>query len=570
MAEKLSIQTNLVDKFSKDFQKSMNNANKSVESFGNKNTEAGNKMNMSFTKVLGIAGKVVGVVAAIGIAWIKGVHSIDVENRKFIQTFGKVNVRMKVFTDNLTKFYGVAQDQVLTAANAFSNEFAISATSALSIMKAGFDRGADSSGEFLDILKEYPTQFKKAGFSAKEMVAFITQTTQKGIFSDKAPDTIKEFTLRMSELPKATNDALRKIGIDGVKLNNQISRGNISMFDAMKKVSNEMLKFGDNSVEVGTILADVFGGPGEDVGLSFFKGLKDINLNLDEIPKKMSKIQVAEEQMSGAWTVFKNNIFAAEGIGTSIITGIYDGVAGALDILTAFTQMDWKKSFKSLGDGVYDSIIDSIILLKDFDWVNAFKDISIKMRDAFKKGFNSAIEQNKKFIDDIEKRSNKLKKNTSRSSEYDPVSSTVEYFNNLYNQKPGPYIANLNKKDTFGSLGTDINKTFSKNYKIVSVFDDLQKKLAKIKLDRSLAIELNRKEGNSTNPSGGVGVGGDLTGGAGGTTMGLTGKATTININIENILGKVDINNVENPDELIKTIETQVVRLLTNAASQKI
>lgn len=96
-----------------------------------------------------------------------------------------------------------------------------------------------------------------------------------------------------------------------------------------------------SSAAVGTAIADIFGGPGEDAGLKYLQTLKDINLEHGVIVTEMGK---AEQELTLA--LGRLNTVAAEafqGVGetwTRLKTGVVDQLAGELEIY-ADDQLTW-------------------------------------------------------------------------------------------------------------------------------------------------------------------------------------------------------------------------------------
>lgn len=173
--------------------------------------------------------------------------------------------------------------EVLIASNALSKQFGISQQEAIRLIQDGFISGADANGEFLDTIKEYPAYFKEAGVSASQFIAITSQAGKSGIYSDKAVDTIKEGNLRIREMTKATAMALEGIGLNYKTLQTQLQEGSITTFEVMQMVSQKLNELPEDSAAVGTAIADIFGGPGEDAGLAYLKTLKDIDTNLDNV-----------------------------------------------------------------------------------------------------------------------------------------------------------------------------------------------------------------------------------------------------------------------------------------------
>lgn len=177
-------------------------------------------------------------------------------------------------------------NEVMQSANTLAKQFGITYDEAIEVVKDGFVSGADVSGQFLDVVKEYPAFFKEAGLSASEFVAISTEAVKQGVYSDKGVDAIKEATLRLREMTTATDEALAGIGLSGQEIQQAMADGTMTAFDAIQQVSEKLNELPATSQEVGTAVADIFGGAGEDAGLQYLKTLKDISTDLDEVKNK--------------------------------------------------------------------------------------------------------------------------------------------------------------------------------------------------------------------------------------------------------------------------------------------
>ncbi|RSK45166.1 phage tail tape measure protein [Hymenobacter rigui] len=178
----------------------------------------------------------------------------------------------------LSQTFGKEYNEVLVASNALSKQMGISQKEALKLLEQGFVAGADVNGEFLDQVKEYPAQFKAAGVSASEFIGIVTKSQTNGVFSDKGADVVKEFGLRIREQTKATGDAMEAaFGTEFTqKLFKGINDGSISSVQALQRVSTQMNDTKIPASQLQTVIADVFGGPGEDAGLEYLQSLKNI------------------------------------------------------------------------------------------------------------------------------------------------------------------------------------------------------------------------------------------------------------------------------------------------------
>ena len=217
----------------------------------------------------------------------------------------------------LADYYGKDFKEVLISANTVSKQFGITSEKALQIIKDGFIAGADANGEFLDSLKEYPAYFKEAGISADQFVAIIAETNKQGIFSDKGIDTIKEANIRLREMTDSTAAALEGIGLNSKKIQKELQSGSITTFEVMQLVSDKLNELPESSAAVGTAIADIFGGPGEDAGL------KDISTNLDEVKAKAGELGRVEEDLINSQTEL-----------TKEIALLFDATGGSFEKMT--------------------------------------------------------------------------------------------------------------------------------------------------------------------------------------------------------------------------------------------
>jgi hypothetical protein len=189
--------------------------------------------------------------------------------------------------------YKADVQEVSVAANTLSRELGVDFARALELIEAGFRKGANAQGEFLDGLREYPAQFRDAGASAEQFIAVSIAAANSGIYSDKGLDAVKEFGLRIREQTKATGDALRKaLGSEFTdKLFKDLNTGAITSVDALGQVTRALKATGVQGSELQTVIADVFGGPGEDVGQQFLFTLGDILETTDGVTQSTTAYQ---------------------------------------------------------------------------------------------------------------------------------------------------------------------------------------------------------------------------------------------------------------------------------------
>jgi len=272
-------------------------------------------------------------------------------------------------------------NEVLLSANSVSKSFGISADESLALIREGIEKGADVNGEFLDQLKEYPTQFKLAGLSAEESIAIITQQVKSGVFSDKGVDAIKEATISLRELPPATEEALASIGISGAEVQKQIQDGTRTYFDVIQEISTKTKEFGEDSVEAGVILADVFRGAGEDAG-SFIFSLGELNTNLSSVQDTGSSLDKGIARLKDIFQGFFIDLIQ----GSSVITRIGDALLGFANRLDNLIQGIQEFNLNRLTSSFLD-LIDTVTfgttqLGKYADELREFEDLTDDIIDA--------------------------------------------------------------------------------------------------------------------------------------------------------------------------------------------
>ena len=259
-----------------------------------KNTALSLLTNPYFLAMAGVAG--VGMAFKWWYDYNKGIEEATRKTMQFTGLFGDEMKSVRNQALAISETFDVDFGETLQSANVMSKQFGISVSESLKLLQDGFVAGANASDEFLENVKEYPTYLKEAGLNAEQFVAISTNATKQGIFSDKGLDTIKEGNLRLREMTTATAAALDGIGISSEKVQKELQNGSKTTFDIMQEVGNKLKEFPASSAKVGTAIADIFGGPGEDAGLKYIETLGDIEMNMDKVKEQSSDVAKAQEK----------------------------------------------------------------------------------------------------------------------------------------------------------------------------------------------------------------------------------------------------------------------------------
>ena len=307
--------------------------------------------------------------------------------QQFTQLTGSALKDLRDEISGISDTFGTDFRETLQATNSVAKQFGISYEQAANVISKGFVAGANANGEFIDTLKEYPAYFKEAGISASDFVAIIAKSNQEGIFSDKGVDAIKEGNLRLREMTTATASALEGIGISSKKVQEDLQSGAKTTWQVMQEVSQKLSELPESSSKVGTAIADIFGGPGEDAGLQYLTMLKDIKGGIDDVIEKQGDMSTSLLEVNNAATECKkafNNLFDSTGgdfetFTNRLKTGLYDTSTGIL-ITVKEVGAWWKNTFNAMNNALGGFLSSAI---KKIAETNSFLAPIIKAYDYF-------------------------------------------------------------------------------------------------------------------------------------------------------------------------------------------
>lgn len=323
----------------------------------------------------------IGGGAALGVGWWVNYNKGLVEATRLTQQFteksGDDLKEYRTEVQAIADYYNKDFREVLIGANAVSKQFGIDASEAIKLIQDGFIAGADANGEFLDTLREYPAYFKEAGISAETFIAITAQAAKSGIYSDKGVDVIKEGNLRIREMTTATADALEGIGISATEVQEQLKSGQKTTFDIIQMVSERLNELPDSASVVGTALADIFGGPGEDAGLQYIRTLKDIKTNLNDVKSAAGEVGEAQERYLESQKQLANEL--AE---------LFDATGGSFENLMADVKTGWNNMLTSMLSGLNSAKEGLRELLTDQNTLNSYN-----IRKAQEKGVGNFTTQ---------------------------------------------------------------------------------------------------------------------------------------------------------------------------------
>lgn len=146
------------------------------------------------------------------------------------------------------------------------NGVAGSVRDASDIIVAGFQNGLDVSGDWLDTINEYSTQFRKFGLDGAQVLTLLKQGMEGGARdTDKVADSLKEFSIRAVDGSKLTKEGFEALGFNADEMARRFAEGGESSRVALDAVFEGLRKL-DDPQQKALVWAALFGTPFEDMG----------------------------------------------------------------------------------------------------------------------------------------------------------------------------------------------------------------------------------------------------------------------------------------------------------------
>ncbi len=151
----------------------------------------------------------------------------------------------------------------------------------------------------------------------------------------------------------ATAAALDGIGISSKQVQKDLQDGNKTTFQVMQEVANKLKELPQSSAAVGSAIANIFGGPGEDAGLAYIEMLGNIELDMDKVKAKSGDLAKAQEDELNATKELQD-----------AMASLFDYTGGGFENMKAQLSTIAKKSLTAVIKGVVQAINYFI------DWYN--------------------------------------------------------------------------------------------------------------------------------------------------------------------------------------------------------
>lgn len=250
--------------------------------------------------------------------------------------------------------FGTDVSESLAAVKTLMDNFGLSSEQAFDFIVAGYQKGLNGSGDFLESINEYSTQFSNGGADAGQFFSVLESGFQEGLLgTDKAADAFKEFRVRIQDGSTTTQEALDQLGL-GEPFLNSLATGEITAVEAFNTVIQKLNETDDSSIIMQAGVG-LLGTQFEDLGTKAALSLSTTSTRLDDLAGKIESINPDEKLGVKFESMMKT-------ITTTIISDdVWRGIESDLgEIFDGFKE-NFVKAWESLDSSDFDG------LLKSFD-----------------------------------------------------------------------------------------------------------------------------------------------------------------------------------------------------------
>lgn len=197
-----------------------------------------------------------------------------------------------------------------SATQAIRTGMAGNATEAFDLLVKAQQNGLNTSGDLLDTLNEYSTQFRKLGLDGPQAMALLSQAVKGGARdTDIAADALKEFSIRAVDGSKTSREAFTTLGLDADVMTQKFATGGDSARQGLDQIFDGLRSIQDPA-ERSRVAVQLFGTQAEDLGGALDKF--DLTTAVTEFGKVEQASQQAANTMSSnalnEWQTAKNHI----------------------------------------------------------------------------------------------------------------------------------------------------------------------------------------------------------------------------------------------------------------------
>ena len=243
--------------------------------------------------------------------------------------------KVAIAGSNLQSVFGIDVSESAAAAGlAIQNGLAGDGVEAMDLLTSSLQKVPESMrGEVLDAANEYGGVLSGLGLTGEQAFGLLASASEGGsIAVDKYGDSLKEFTIRATDMSTASVAAYDTLGLSAQDMSNDLLAGGDTAAGAMDTIVEKLLAIEDPATQANTAIA-LFGTPLEDLGVQkipeFLTGLSDMNTGLGDVTGSSQEM---------ADTLGGTTSSSIESLKNQFILTLSEGVAPLLGPVQSFLQ----------------------------------------------------------------------------------------------------------------------------------------------------------------------------------------------------------------------------------------
>lgn len=186
--------------------------------------------------------------------------------------------------------FGYDVNESIRSVDTMMNNFGITSEEAFNLLAQGQQNGLDKSGEMLDTINEYSSQFGALGFSVDDMFETMNSGLEGGAWNlDKVGDAVKEFNIRAKDGSDSSAEAFQALGYNADEMFQTFAAGGPEANEAFKQIVDDISAIED-PVKRNEIGVKLFGTQFEDLEVKAFSALTSTQNQFDQTKGSMDAI----------------------------------------------------------------------------------------------------------------------------------------------------------------------------------------------------------------------------------------------------------------------------------------
>ncbi|MCB0190651.1 MAG: phage tail tape measure protein [Anaerolineae bacterium] len=216
--------------------------------------------------------------------------------------------------------FGVDISESLNAAKVLTEEFGLSQEEAFDLMVGGFQRGLNSSGDFLGSISEYGNLFAENGLSAGQFFSAMETGLAGGVLgTDQIADAFKEAGILLLEGGDDVSAAFDLMGMDFERISGFIASGDEVWGDYMANILDGLRSI-ENPIERNKAGVAIFGTMWENMGASAMLGVDLTKTSMADLAGSTETLAAQYDTWGALFSgVWRRTLIALEPVGRKLL-----------------------------------------------------------------------------------------------------------------------------------------------------------------------------------------------------------------------------------------------------------